>query len=194
MSFVEFSSVWGSNLGQLHSASDWKRHTFNACYWGYNMRKWHRFRSFTPQKEVITLDGTCMELQSFAQAPEYVSTALGFIGFLQRSWHQVSTSDQSYRIPPAIHLWIQPYETNIRWQFALTGSKDLATAIAAGGELGVIAVATVDLVGLGPELLVHQGHATLVTQEAGLVPMLVFVGQVLKQTSLPDVDGCELWE
>jgi len=67
-------------------------------------------------------------------------------------------------------------------RFALTGSEDLATAIAAGSELRVIAVATVDLIGLGAELLVHKGHTTLVAQEAGLMPVLVFVGQVLEQT------------
>lgn len=55
------------------------------------------------------------------------------------------------------------------------GSEDLAAAVAAGGELGVIAVAAVDLVRLGAELLVHQGHAALVAQEAGLVPVLVLV-------------------
>jgi hypothetical protein len=68
--------------------------------------------------------------------------------------------------------------------FALTGSEDFAAAIAAGSELRVIAVATVDLIGLGAELLVHQGDTALVAQEAGLMPVLVFVGQVLKQKRL----------
>jgi hypothetical protein len=65
--------------------------------------------------------------------------------------------------------------------FALTGSEDFPAAIAAGSELRVIAIATVDLIGLGAELLVHQGDPALVAQEAGLMPVLVFVGQVLKQ-------------
>jgi len=38
----------------------------------------------------------------------------------------------------------------------LTGSEDLAAAIAAGGKLGVVAIATVDLVCLRPELFVHK--------------------------------------
>lgn len=42
------------------------------------------------------------------------------------------------------------------------GSKDLAAAIAAGCKLGIIAVSTVDFVGLGTELLVHQGDPALV--------------------------------
>jgi hypothetical protein len=68
--------------------------------------------------------------------------------------------------------------------FALTGSENFSAAIAAGSELRVIAVATVDLIGLGAELLVHQGDTALVAQEAGLMPVLVFVGQVLKQKRL----------
>jgi hypothetical protein len=38
----------------------------------------------------------------------------------------------------------------------LTGSEDLAAAIAAGGKLGIVAIATVDLVCLRPELFVHE--------------------------------------
>jgi hypothetical protein len=60
--------------------------------------------------------------------------------------------------------------------------------------LGVIAVATVDLVGLGPELLVHQGDTALVAQEAGFMPVLVLVGQVLQQASLADEGRYELKE
>jgi hypothetical protein len=67
---------------------------------------------------------------------------------------------------------------------ALTGSEDFSAAIAAGSELRVIAVTAVDLIGLGAELLVHQGHTALVAQEAGLMPVLVFVGQVLKQKEI----------
>jgi hypothetical protein len=39
--------------------------------------------------------------------------------------------------------------------FALTGSENFSAAITAGSELCVIAVAAVDLIGLGAELLVH---------------------------------------
>lgn len=63
----------------------------------------------------------------------------------------------------------------------LTGSEDLATAIAAGGKLGIVAIATVDLVCLRPELFVHKWHAALAAQETGLMPVLVFVGKILKQ-------------
>jgi len=59
------------------------------------------------------------------------------------------------------------------------GTEDLAAAIAAGGELGVVAVAAVDVVRLGAELLVHQGHSTLGAQEARFVPVLVLVRQIL---------------
>jgi hypothetical protein len=66
--------------------------------------------------------------------------------------------------------------------FALTGSEDVAASIAASSELCIIAVAAVDLIGLGAELLIHQRDMALVAQEADLVPVFVFVGQVLKQT------------
>lgn len=57
----------------------------------------------------------------------------------------------------------------------LTSTEDLAAAIAPACELSVVAVAAVDLVELGAELLVHQRHAALGAEEASLVPVLVFV-------------------
>jgi hypothetical protein len=63
---------------------------------------------------------------------------------------------------------------------SLTCSENLAASIAAGRELGIVAVAAVDFVRLGAELLVHQGHSALAAQEARLMPVLVFVGKVLK--------------
>lgn len=61
----------------------------------------------------------------------------------------------------------------------------LAAAITAASELRIVAVAAVDLVKLGAELLVHQRDAALGAEETGLVPMLVFVRQVLRV----DTDG-----
>lgn len=61
----------------------------------------------------------------------------------------------------------------------LTCAKNFAAAIATGRKLGIVAVATVDLIRLGPELLVHQRQVALEAQEAGLVPVLVFVGKIL---------------
>lgn len=60
-----------------------------------------------------------------------------------------------------------------------TSTEDLAAPIATAGELGVVAVATVDLVHLATELFVHQGHSAPVAEEAGLVPMLILVRQIL---------------
>lgn len=40
-------------------------------------------------------------------------------------------------------------------QDRLTSTEDVTAAITAAGELGIIAVATVDLVELGAELLIH---------------------------------------
>jgi len=60
-----------------------------------------------------------------------------------------------------------------------TSLEDVPTAVAPGGELCVVAGTTVDPVSLGPELLVHQARPALVTEEAGLMPVLLLVGQVL---------------
>lgn len=61
-----------------------------------------------------------------------------------------------------------------------TSTEDLAASIATAGELGVIAVAAVDLVHLATELFVHQGHPAPVAEEAGLVPVLILVRQILE--------------
>lgn len=62
----------------------------------------------------------------------------------------------------------------------LTGAENLAATVTARRELRVVAVAAVDLVGLGAELLVHQRHTALVAQEARLVPVLLLVRQILR--------------
>lgn len=46
--------------------------------------------------------------------------------------------------------------------------------------MGVVAVAAVDLVHLATELFVHQGHSAPVAEEAGLVPVLILVRQILQ--------------
>ena len=61
------------------------------------------------------------------------------------------------------------------------GSEDVAAAVAPRGELSIVTRAAVDAVRLRPELLVHQRSAAFGTDEAGLVPVLLFVGQVLEQ-------------
>lgn len=61
----------------------------------------------------------------------------------------------------------------------LTSTEDLSAAIAARSELRVVAVAAVNLVELGAELLVYQRDAALGAQEARLMPVLVFVRQIL---------------
>ena len=64
-----------------------------------------------------------------------------------------------------------------------TCPEDVAAAVAPGGELGVVAGPAVDAVGLGAELLVHEAGGALAALEAGLVPVLLLVGQVLGQQS-----------
>jgi len=61
----------------------------------------------------------------------------------------------------------------------VAGPEDLGAAVAAGGELAVVAGAAVDLLHLAAELLVHQGDRALAAEEALLMPVLVFVRQIL---------------
>lgn len=63
-----------------------------------------------------------------------------------------------------------------------TSTEDLAASIATAGELGVVAITAVDLVHLTTELFVHQGHSAPVAEEAGLMPVLILVRQILKTT------------
>ena len=60
------------------------------------------------------------------------------------------------------------------------GLEDVPAAVAPGGKLSIVARPAVNTVSLGAELFVHQAAATLVTQETGLVPVLLLVGKILR--------------
>ena len=62
-----------------------------------------------------------------------------------------------------------------------TSSEDIIAAVASGRKLGIVAGPAVDTIGLGPELLVDEGRAALGAHEAGLVPVLLLVRQILKK-------------
>lgn len=63
-----------------------------------------------------------------------------------------------------------------------TSTEDLAASIATAGELGIVTVAAIDLVQLATELFVHQGYSAPVAEEAGLMPVLILIRQILKTT------------
>jgi len=58
--------------------------------------------------------------------------------------------------------------------------ENISAPVTPGGELCVIAWSTVDSVSLGAELLVHEAGPALVAEEAGLMPVLLFIRQVLR--------------
>ena len=60
------------------------------------------------------------------------------------------------------------------------GLEDVPAAVAAGGELSIVARPAVNTVSLGAELFVYQAAPTFVTEEAGLVPVLLLVGKILR--------------
>jgi len=57
--------------------------------------------------------------------------------------------------------------------------EDLPAAITAGSESGVVAGTAVNFLHFAPELLVHEGNLAFVAEEAFLVPVLIFVRQIL---------------
>jgi hypothetical protein len=63
----------------------------------------------------------------------------------------------------------------------ITSSEDIIATVTSGCELGIVAGSAVNPVGLRPELLVDEGRAALGADEAGLVPVLLLVRQILKK-------------
>lgn len=91
---------------------------------------------------------------------------------------------------PSINIWSRFFEffysvydslENFPPSFLLTSTENLAATVTARRELRVVAIAAVDLVGLGAELLVDQRHAAFVAQEARLVPVFLLVRQILRR-------------
>jgi hypothetical protein len=59
-------------------------------------------------------------------------------------------------------------------------SENIATSIAPSSKLGIIASPTIDPVCLASKLFIDQAGSTFIAKEAGLMPVLLFVGQVLR--------------
>lgn len=66
----------------------------------------------------------------------------------------------------------------------LTSTEDVSASIASTSELGIVAIAAVDLVYLAAKLFVYQRCPTFVTKEASLVPVLVLVREILQNKIL----------
>ncbi len=66
----------------------------------------------------------------------------------------------------------------------LTRPEDVAASIASGCELGIIARSAIDPVCLGSKLLVDERSPALGADEAGLMPMLLLIRQVLQNGKL----------
>jgi len=57
--------------------------------------------------------------------------------------------------------------------------KDIRTSIASSGKLSVVTWSTINSIGFGTKLLIHQRSSTFRTYETSLVPMFFFIRQVL---------------
>ena len=75
----------------------------------------------------------------------------------------------------------------------ITCPEDISAPVAPGGKLSIVARTTVGPIGLGAELLVDERRATLGADEAGLVPVLLLVREVLQNGKLrcDKHDACE---
>jgi len=80
-----------------------------------------------------------------------------------------STADKTLLVPLA----------GLVFHFLHTCFEDIPAAITPGGKLGIVARTAVDSVSFGSKLLVHQAAPALVAEEAGLMPMLFLVRQIL---------------
>jgi hypothetical protein len=66
----------------------------------------------------------------------------------------------------------------------LTSPEDVGASITTGGEVVVVAVGAVETVIFGSERLVHKGRLTVHALEAGLMPMLVLIRQILQHITI----------
>jgi len=88
---------------------------------------------------------------------------------LSSNWVLASAAHETLLVPLAGFVF----------HFLHTCFEHIATAITPRGELGVIARTAVDPVSFRAELFVNQAGPALVAEEAGLVPMLLLVGEIL---------------
>jgi hypothetical protein len=70
----------------------------------------------------------------------------------------------------------------------LTGTENFTASVAAGCKRGVIAVSTVNLIRFRSELFVDKRDATHLAQEASLMPVFVFVAQVLLNVNRDEIN------
>lgn len=56
-----------------------------------------------------------------------------------------------------------------------TCSKDITAAVTPGSKLGIITWTTINPVSLAAKLFIYEAASTLVTEETGFMPMLLFV-------------------
>jgi len=80
-------------------------------------------------------------------------------------WILAGAADEAFLVPlPSLILHLLH-----------SGFEHISTSIAASGELCIIAGTTVYSISLGPKLFVNQTGSTLVTKEAGLMPVFLLV-------------------
>lgn len=71
------------------------------------------------------------------------------------------------------------HKSSVKRRIYFTCAEDVATSIAPGSELSIVAISAIDLLHFRSELFIHQRDATFAAQETRLVPVFVFVRQVL---------------
>lgn len=93
-----------------------------------------------------------------------------------------------------MYALISKYRCNIfpiknvrRRSIEITCTEYISTSIAPSSELSVVAVSAIDFFHFRSKLFVYQRHATFAAQETGLVPVFVFVRQILNNEIMNNI-------
>jgi hypothetical protein len=129
---------------------------------------WFIFVCHTPRcNDLVALDAS--RCKFFLIAPSTINLLLPRNETLGSNRGLAYTARKTFLVPlPSLVL-----------HFLRTCTEDFTAPVTSRGKLGIIAIAAVNLLCLGAELFVNQRYATFAAKKTGLVPMLLFVRQVL---------------
>jgi len=116
---------------------------------------------------LTALDAFCSEL---------LLITLGAVNIMLL-WYEALGSDRIFA--GAAHEALFMPLPGLVFHFLHSSFENIPATIASGCKLGIIARSTVDSVCLGSKLFINKAGAALITEETSLVPMLLFVGEIL---------------
>jgi hypothetical protein len=102
-------------------------------------------------------------------APSTINILLARNERFRSDWCFAATATETFLMPLTVLVF----------HLLRASTEHFAASVASGCELRVVTVATVNLIGLRAKLLVNQRDTTHIAEEASLMPVLVFVAQIL---------------